>query len=140
MSKRRRWWGHGRRHPWYERWSHRAKIADDTVGTGASLDSAHARLVEQAISWLMSHPSQLCVFPKVQMFKSSRRRHGTESSKVTHGLWRKVDSTCRASSRCSGVDACMCGFSLLALCAVGIVISKDAFFGIEGVDGFGLEG
>jgi hypothetical protein len=39
-----------------------ARIADDTVGTG--LDSAHARLDERAISWLMTHPSQLSVFPK----------------------------------------------------------------------------
>lgn len=124
MSKRRRWWGHGRRHPWYVWWSHCAKIADDTVGIGTSLDLARARLVERALSWLMSHPSQLSVFPKLQMFKSSRRKHGVESSKVTHGVWRKIDRTCRASSRCSGVDVCMCGFGLLALCVIGIVIRR----------------
>lgn len=40
------------------------RIADDTVRVGTSPDAAHARLVERANSWLMTHPSQLCVFPK----------------------------------------------------------------------------
>lgn len=61
-----------------------AKIADDTAGT--SLDSAHARLAERAISWLMTHPSQL----SFQDSGSGAERTVPNRQKGTHELLPRI--------------------------------------------------
>jgi hypothetical protein len=95
-----------------------AKIADDTEGT--SFDSAHARLVERAISWLMTHPSQL----SFQDSNPGSRKNNTESSKGTHELLLRIELSKILSSKSFLVVCFLCGFSLLVFFAIGDSVDR----------------